>query len=398
MQDDVLPGRLRDWLTLPVLAHHDVVSPLPRPFASCGPFMVYRNVRGVNELFRKSAALPRSAGLCGSIPRLAARRAVRPSLTHPGAPARRHSVLSSARYLVFDEWWGPLRGQANMANLTSDEADAGRLRVYHGGVDTRKRGSRKAWGWEDRLYDRRGGVSFDEAMVLTWSRGVLWQGAGPAAHGGAKGGGGGAGGGAGFPLAYAHLVDSKRHAALGQAGLCRLPTLDQHTIAPHLQPTRAGRPHHHWGQLDGGERLKKLAPGAEAFSLTAHGLWLKPQGSRQHLWFSGAFGKVPALHALVRSAHLRANLSRLAAALAGARTPRRRVDAYLPCVLDVKLGGHTQEACALFCPNAPSVAACDVAKEFAAAQGGRVCARRPAPLLLNCSGSRGRGQPEVGDV
>jgi hypothetical protein len=40
MQDDVLPGRLRDWLTLPVLAHHDVVSPLPRPFASCGPFMV----------------------------------------------------------------------------------------------------------------------------------------------------------------------------------------------------------------------------------------------------------------------------------------------------------------------------------------------------------------------
>ena len=75
-----------------------------------------------------------------------------------------------------------------MANLTSDEADAGRLRVYHGGVDTRKRGSRKAWGWEDRLYDRRGGVSFDEAMVLTWSRGVLWQGAGPAAHGGAKGG------------------------------------------------------------------------------------------------------------------------------------------------------------------------------------------------------------------
>ena len=47
MQDDVLPGRLRDWATPEVLSAHDVVSPLPRPFASCGPFMLYRNVRGV---------------------------------------------------------------------------------------------------------------------------------------------------------------------------------------------------------------------------------------------------------------------------------------------------------------------------------------------------------------
>ena len=71
MQDDVLPGRLRDWLTLPVLAHHDVVSPLPRPFASCGPFMVYRNAPHVNALYRAQSvrhslirALPRVGTVC----------------------------------------------------------------------------------------------------------------------------------------------------------------------------------------------------------------------------------------------------------------------------------------------------------------------------------------------
>lgn len=115
MQDDVLPGRLRDWLTPGLLAAHDVVSPLPAPFASCGPFMLYRNVESVNRLYRASTDLPR--------------------------------VLSDTKYLAFDEWWGPLRGKQHMGFVTNAAAAAGRVRLYNGGRDLRKKGNKKAWGW-----------------------------------------------------------------------------------------------------------------------------------------------------------------------------------------------------------------------------------------------------------
>ena len=335
MQDDVLPGRLSDWATPSVLSLHDVVSPLPRPFASCGPLMLYRNVRGVNNLFRRSGALWR--------------------------------VLSDERYLVFDEWWGPLRGDANMANVTATEAESGRLRLFHGGVDRRKRGNRKSWGWEDRLYDRKGGVRYDEALVLTWSSGVLWQGPGPAlgstaaagARARARRDGSGFDAwreGAGFMLAFAHLIDTKRRAALAQLG--------------------------------GLERLQRLAPTCEHFSLSAHGLWLQlPSSSRKggrhghyhhHLWFSGLFPKV---YAVVRSMHLRANLSRLSLTLSGTRVAPNRVAAFLPCVVDVKLAGNAREACALYCRAGEP---CDIVDAFSAAVGARPCARRSAHAV-NCS-------------
>ena len=64
-----------------------------------------------------------------------------------------------------------------------------------------------------------------------------------------------------------HSLDDSYKCSLSrpqcQAGLCRLPTLDQHTIAPHLQLTRAGRPHHHWGQLDGGAARQGSAVGSD---------------------------------------------------------------------------------------------------------------------------------------
>ena len=162
--------------------------------------------------------------------------------------------------------------------------------------------------------------------------------------------------GAGFMLAFAHLIDTKRRASLGQLG--------------------------------GLERLQRLASTCEHFSLSAHGLWLplpssakkgdRHGQSRHHLWFSGLFPKV---YAVVRSAHLRTNLSRLALAHAGTRVAPDRVAAFLPCVVDVKLAGNAREACALYCRAGES---CDIVDAFSAAVGARPCARRSIHTV-NCS-------------
>ena len=51
--------------------------------------MIYRNSRPVSRLWRNSPDAAR--------------------------------VLSDPKYLVFDEWWGPLRGRYNMPNVTRAE-------------------------------------------------------------------------------------------------------------------------------------------------------------------------------------------------------------------------------------------------------------------------------------
>ena len=74
LQEDVLLGNLSACLTPEVLESHDVVTPTFWPWNSSGVFMLWRNVRHVNRLWRRSA----NASL----------------------------VLASPRYFVFDEWWG----------------------------------------------------------------------------------------------------------------------------------------------------------------------------------------------------------------------------------------------------------------------------------------------------
>ena len=271
IQDDVLPGRLREWATTELLLNADVVSPLPAPFDSCGPVMIYRNSRPVSRLWRNSPDAAR--------------------------------VLSDPKYLVFDEWWGPLRGRYNMPNVTRTEHLAGRVRVVNGGVDKRKRGNKKAWGWEDRLYSKAGVVWYDEAMVLTWSGGRLWQGVGPEASEAETArppnGLDAYVPGAGFQLAFAHLTDTKRRAPLGRL---------------RLSP-----------------RARKLVASASSFTLTRHGLFVAARRGR-HVWLTG---EVPGVHGIVRTAALRANFSRLQR-LSGTRARVRVVDSHLPCVVDAR--------------------------------------------------------------
>ena len=59
---------------------------------------------------------------------------------------------------------------------------------------------------EDRLYDRTGTPRYDEAMVLTWREGVLWQGVGGPAQSSEGAPPDAYRSGAGFRVAFAHLI------------------------------------------------------------------------------------------------------------------------------------------------------------------------------------------------
>lgn len=53
VQEDMFLGDLRAFLDDAVLGSHDTISPLLAPFYHAGPFMVFRNSKAVNSLFRK---------------------------------------------------------------------------------------------------------------------------------------------------------------------------------------------------------------------------------------------------------------------------------------------------------------------------------------------------------
>ena len=72
LQEDLLVGDLRAFATDELLARSDVVSPYLPPLNASGVLMLFRNSPAVNNVWRKSRAAGR--------------------------------VLSSPKYLVFDEW------------------------------------------------------------------------------------------------------------------------------------------------------------------------------------------------------------------------------------------------------------------------------------------------------
>lgn len=120
MQEDQMLGNLLHFLDGRMLASFDTISPLPEPMRNAGPFMVFRNSRYVNELYRLSADL--------------------------------QPVVSAPDYQVFDEWWGPLAD--TMPSIIGREAAAGRLRAYTAnGMDA------KWWLSDDYTYEGGGGGS-----------------------------------------------------------------------------------------------------------------------------------------------------------------------------------------------------------------------------------------------
>ena len=54
-------------------------------------------------------------------------------------------VLSSPRYLVFDEWWGALRAEDNLPRVLGREAEAGHIRLSRSSV-------RRKWLTDDKRH------------------------------------------------------------------------------------------------------------------------------------------------------------------------------------------------------------------------------------------------------
>jgi len=120
LQEDVLLGDVTVCIPPWLLSQADVISPYVFPMNTSGVFMLLRNREAVNLAWRQSA-----------------------DAAH---------VLSSPRYLVFDEWRGEARD--SFAATLGREHEAGRLRVHT--ADSKK------W-WSHDLRERR-------PMAVCWRR------------------------------------------------------------------------------------------------------------------------------------------------------------------------------------------------------------------------------------
>ena len=172
--------------------------------------MLYRNTPHVNYVWRRSRAHQR--------------------------------VLSSPAYLVFDEWWGALEGGDNLARVLGREARAGRLRLTLSGV-------RHKWISDDKRYPtRRGGtVSTNDEFVACWSRGKLWANPG------------------GRPTP---CTDHAAEHGLGRR--TRGSTVWAEVALAHLSRLK----HRPWLSSLQLDRARPAVEAADAFALTANGVWL----------------------------------------------------------------------------------------------------------------------------
>ena len=96
LQEDLLVGEMARCLSPAMLQEYDVINPFGPPFNSSGVFMLFRNVPRVNRLWRLSSDAP--------------------------------LVLRSSKYLIFDEWWGPLAD--DFCTVLGREHDRGTIRLW----------------------------------------------------------------------------------------------------------------------------------------------------------------------------------------------------------------------------------------------------------------------------
>ena len=345
MQEDQFLGDLRAFLDPALLRSHDVICPLHAPLHHAGPFMVYRNVERVNALYRRSRQW--------------------------------RSVVRSAEYRAFDEWWGATLTE-HMPEVVRRESAAGRLRAYVARPDADK----KVWLQDDYIYaahapkadaaaaaaaahkgqnesdgpaDAWAAVRwYDDSMLLTWrlgSDGVgrLWSGGGSAATQSLWADGEG-------QRALVHLIGSKvsraRHAlsAAEPSNTGRRARLTSWLVSIlALLCDQTKRPLRNL--IASGDFVRAAARATE-FHVSTRGLFLRepptradasaadsgalgsaapsPEAASTASWYSGAF---PGAHMLVRPSVLSSSLARLAALgrPKGEGELSARVDALLPC-------------------------------------------------------------------
>mmetsp|Transcript_15352 Transcript_15352/g.29949 ORF Transcript_15352/g.29949 Transcript_15352/m.29949 type:complete len:468 (-) Transcript_15352:444-1847(-) len=143
LQEDVLLGNLQTCLQ-PLMdsrqtgrSGYDVISPYGLPgLSSSGVFMLFRNDRFVNRLWRRSADAQR--------------------------------VLSDPNYLVWDEWWGTLKDP--FPSVIARESKMGRLRTILADETPRRAPGRyDVHFWGDDL-----NVVANRSLVACWRDGAVY--------------------------------------------------------------------------------------------------------------------------------------------------------------------------------------------------------------------------------
>ncbi len=148
LQEDVLIGDLRDFITDRVLQESDAISPLAPPKYNFGPFMIYRNVPDVTLL--------------------------------PFRSKQWRTVVNERKYLIFDEWWSSNISD-HMPALIEREAHAGRLRAF-AAADGKQQWVCDAFEYPEgkRIYNERASFSWK----VEGGRAKLWAGTGSGSHDG----------------------------------------------------------------------------------------------------------------------------------------------------------------------------------------------------------------------
>lgn len=270
MQEDVLFGSLRHFLTETLLAAYDTISPIPSPHYSFGPLMLYRNTPQVNELFTRSRNLS--------------------------------FVLGVRRYTVFDEWWGPLID--DMPTLIDQEARAGRLRAFAVSAAASSSGPHAPWICDNYAYppsESRGcGLHctgrqevktrhYDDTTLFTWRRrgrsSHLWPGF-FARHAGMR---------SESSSHESHLTSSESTSCAGEG-----PLLAVHMHGSKLMPAFAN--------LSSSTHLQLLVSSTSEFLVSKYGVLVRSSPDA-FAWFSGLLPK--ATHTLVAERDLDAALAAL---------------------------------------------------------------------------------------
>ena len=250
LQEDVLLGDLRSFLTEDILAAYDTISPLASPKYNFGPFMIYRNNPTIASL--------------------------------PFRSTQWRTVAEQRSYLTFDEWWSRTLTD-HMPALIDREARAGRLRAFAAATNSRQWICDSMSLQQDGVTpDVRGPMIHDARASFTWlltkGRPVLWSGQGRA---------------------------SKRFANSGNikpclAGACCFPSSPELALV-HLHGIK-GVPALH-GIRASAELMERSAR-ATRIIITHMGILLRAEEEDYFSWFSGLFQGILWVKAVDLSASL----------------------------------------------------------------------------------------------
>ena len=285
LQEDVLLGNLRSFLTEELLGRIDTISPLAPPKWNFGPFMIYRNSPGVTSL--------------------------------PYRSTQWRVVVNERKYLTFDEWWSRNISDHMPAVIAREQA-AGRLRAFAAADGSQQ------WICDSFLYaaasDGSRSPVYDERVAFSWRL----------ERGGAR------------LTTGAPATESKTASTIEDQGRCA----DEGCCVPRSPPLALVHLHGMRQapalRLTPSAELRDLSSRATSAVVTRLGIFLQADGEDTFTWFSALFSST----VRVRTVDLAASLTAITKLegpkhgdtnVAGAGKLARKVEMLQPCVLSPRL-------------------------------------------------------------